>query len=305
MVRTWQMITGKKILLPFYHAVAPCQLPHIRHLYRMKTTDEFECDLDFLLKTASPVDADTLYHYYVNGTVPEKPIFHLTFDDGLREMAEVVAPILLKKGIPATFFVNTGFVDNQALFYRYHASLAIEELQKEGKLTREQERDILSCSYLEKDKLFQYFPRERVHVFLKQQKPYLSLSDILMLSRRGFTFGAHSIDHPYYYELPLNEQLRQTRESVRFIYHHVQQRLKLFAFPFTDFRVSKEFFKAIAVEVDLTFGTAGLKSDMVEFNVQRIPAESTDYVPLETLIRRQYARCALRRLLGKNVIKRD
>ena len=43
----------------------------------------------------------------------DRRCLHLTFDDGFRELHDVVAPILLRKGIPATFFVNSAFIDNK------------------------------------------------------------------------------------------------------------------------------------------------------------------------------------------------
>ncbi|MCL2246335.1 MAG: polysaccharide deacetylase family protein, partial [Lentimicrobiaceae bacterium] len=173
-IATFQAITKQKILLPFYHTVAELQLPHIQHLYRMKTVKEFLEDLDFLLKHFEPISAEMLYHFHVNKMVPQKPVFHLTFDDGLKEIYEIVAPILLQKGIPATFFVNSGFVDNKALFYRYHASLAVEELIQKGALTHGLKTEILACSYKDKESLFQYFSQQQVDAFLSNEKPYLT-----------------------------------------------------------------------------------------------------------------------------------
>lgn len=43
-------------------------------------------------------------------TLPERPLA-ITFDDGYADNARVAAPILLKLGLPATFFVSTGFLD--------------------------------------------------------------------------------------------------------------------------------------------------------------------------------------------------
>ncbi len=45
-----------------------------------------------------------------SGALPERPLA-VTFDDGYADNAKLAAPILMKLGIPATFFVATGFLD--------------------------------------------------------------------------------------------------------------------------------------------------------------------------------------------------
>jgi len=295
LIKTLQAITKQKIALPFYHTVAEQPLPHITHLYRMKTVKEFQEDLNFLLKYFEPIDAEMLHHLHIHKIDPKKPVFHLTFDDGLKEMYETVAPILLKKGVPATFFINSGFVDNKALFYRYHASLAIEDLQKERKLTNNIKNEILTCSYEDKEKLFQCFSKQQVDSFLNEVCPYLTTAQIQTLSNQGFTIGAHSIDHPYFYKVPsVAEQLRQTRESLNFVASIVDQKLRLFAFPFTDFNVSNDFFEALKSDVDLSFGTAGLKNDKIPYNLQRIGAERNKMEPLKSVLQKAYLKYALR-----------
>ena len=62
----------------------------------------------------------------------------LTFDDGLVECYDVILPILEKHSIPAVFFVNTAFIDNKDLFYRYKASLLVENISNK-KLKDQQE----------------------------------------------------------------------------------------------------------------------------------------------------------------------
>jgi peptidoglycan/xylan/chitin deacetylase (PgdA/CDA1 family) len=297
-------ITKKKILLPFYHTVAEQPLPYIKHLYRMKTVPEFRKDLDFLLKHYQPIDVETLYQLHINKTVPKKPVFHLTFDDGLKEMHEIVAPLLLEKGIPATFFVNSDFVDNKALFYRYHASLSIEELSRNGTLTDKLKTEILLCQYKDKDKLLPYFSQQQVNDFLNKEKPYLTTEQIKTLAKQGFTIGAHSVDHPYYHQIPLEEQLRQTRESLDFVATMAQQKLRLFAFPFTDFNVTKDLFKEIKPDVDLSFGTANLKNDEIPFNLQRIAGEKDKTITMKTILKKEYFKYIVKFFLKKNTVYR-
>jgi len=264
MIRLLTSLTKKKIIVPFYHTVAEQPLPHIKHLYRMKTVEEFQKDLDFLLRYFKPIDVETLYTLHINKTVPEKPVFHLTFDDGMKEIYEIVAPILLEKGIPATFFFNSGFVDNKALFYRHRESLERERGDSCDRCDRKDDE------------------------FLEKDKPYLTTVQIKELNSKGFTFGAHSVDHPYYNTISLDEQLRQTRESLDFVSSIINQKLRLFAFPFTDYQVSQQFFNEIEPDVDLCFGTAGLKNDGIPFNIQRIAGEKRTYESLERILGKEY-----------------
>ena len=45
-------------------------------------------------------------------------------------------------GIPAAFFLNSRFVDNKALFYRFKSSILVETLQK-GPLSVDQNTKIM------------------------------------------------------------------------------------------------------------------------------------------------------------------
>src|SRR5687768_8144112 len=115
-------LTNHNFILPFYHIVSNEECPHIKNLYRVKTTAQFESDLDFLLQHYTAISINELNHV-VEGKFKNKKIFFLSFDDGLREVHDVIAPILLRKGLPATFFLNADFIDNRALMFRYKVSL--------------------------------------------------------------------------------------------------------------------------------------------------------------------------------------
>ncbi|MGM0532563.1 MAG: polysaccharide deacetylase family protein [Bacteroidota bacterium] len=103
-------ITSQKILLPFYHTVSDLRLPHISHLYPLKTKRQFISDIDYLCKHFTPISIDELKDKIHRDQSIKKPVFHLTFDDGLKEVYTEIAPILVEKGIPATIFLNTDFI---------------------------------------------------------------------------------------------------------------------------------------------------------------------------------------------------
>ena len=165
--------------------------------------------------------------------------------------------------------------------------------------------ELLAYSYHHKEALFQYFSQQQVDDFLNKEQPYLTTEQMKALSAQGFTIGAHSVDHPYYYEIPLEEQLRQTRESLDFVASTVNQKRKLFAFPFTDFNVSKKFFEEIKPAVDLSFGTAGLKNDEIPFNYQRMEGEKSKMKSIESAIKEEYLKYMVKFFLRRNTIYRD
>jgi len=322
-------ITGKQLFLPFYHVVSSQHLPHVAHLYQYRDTEAFGRDLEVLLRYFEPVSLQQLLQKTESATGFTKPSFHLTFDDGLRECAEVVAPILLQKGIPATFFLNSGFIDNRGLFYRYKVSLIIEHI-KQNEISKPEEVAIqallpdgarkfkspeqiihllLSLSYEH-----QFIINQIADIFgldfgnyLRLQKPYMTKAQVKQLIEGGFTIGAHSIDHPKYSKLELVEQQEQTLESLRHIQEVFEVPYKAFAFPFTDDGVGHSFFAEMyhqePRQLDLSFGTAGLKKEAFPRHLQRTAMEGSQFDALQ-IIKSAYMASMVQQSLGINRIKR-
>jgi peptidoglycan/xylan/chitin deacetylase (PgdA/CDA1 family) len=317
---------GKKIIFPFYHLVSDVESPHVKHLYQVRTTKEFIRDLDFLLSQYKPIGISDLLNSINAGIELPGNCFLLSFDDGLREFYDVVAPILLRKGIPALCFLNSGFIDNTDLFYRYKASLLIEKLQKMPSSKVDQkliegwfdQHDLPFSPDYEGLLKVTYSNRHLLDVlalligidftdYLKSYRPYLDSSQITSLIQQGFSFGAHSIDHPEYKFLTEDEQLRQTKESIQVIKDNFGIGEKLFSFPFTDQGVTKSFFDKVFTPsepiADLTFGGAGLKEDSIRRNIQRIPFEGTS-LSAKQILGTEYLYYTVKAFFGRNLIKR-
>lgn len=263
----------------FYHIVSDETIPYVL-AYHIKSKSEFEKELDFILKKYQPVDLETI----VSGTAKSNAI-HFSFDDGLKECAEIIAPILLKKGIPATFFINSGFVENNCFFQNYLLAYI-----KSIKAQTGEERTI-----------------EDAAIALSQIKPYMDEDQIKWLNNNGFTIGGHSISHSEFWKLSEEEQFRQIKENMDWIVNKINPKLKVFAFPFTDDGTKSSLFNKIYSEkiVDYSFGTAGYKPDQETRHFQRIPMERQKNEAAANILKSEYLYAIARKIMGVNMVRRD
>jgi peptidoglycan/xylan/chitin deacetylase (PgdA/CDA1 family) len=291
----------QNFVLPFYHIVSNEDAPHIKHLYKVKTTQQFEADLDFLLKHYAPLSVKDLPDIIAGKYAGQRTML-LTFDDGLREVHDVIVPILYKKGVPAIFFLNSDFIDNRNLMFRYKVSLLIDKINSKEKITQ-------LLSYRNDNLFIADFAQEiqfSFQDFLNNYEPYLSSEQVTSLIGKGFSIGAHSCSHPYYEDISLEEQAKETLDSLRFLQVNFGIEEKLFAFPFTDFGVGKDFFEEIYRDhkIDFSFGGAGMKQDFFPNHFQRIAMESPA-ANAQQLLKAEYLYYILKKPFGKNTIIRN
>lgn len=322
-LRIFQRFSNQKFILPLYHCIRDTPPAHLKYLYHIKNPDAFINDLELLLKYYHPISLEELIQIVNNRKEITKSVFHLTFDDGLSEFESVIAPILLKKGIPATCFLNSDFIDNKKIFFRFKASILIDKLhnseagsetwakyhkwQKENDFGNTYYRKILLKIGYEKQNLLDALAAKLdidFKAYLKKNKPYLEKSQIEYLIKKGFTFGAHSVDHPEYRYISKNEQIEQTLNSIKNITETFGLSYKVFSFPFTDHDVSVQFFNSIKSNIDLSFGCAGIKKDAIPFNVQRIPVEEHKF-PLKTVLKNEFSYYMILKTLRKHIIQRS
>jgi len=284
------------VLLPFYHLVSDQDLP-FRNNYNYPSVAQFEADLDFLLKNFRAISLSELVH----GADLSK-CFHLSFDDGLRECYEVVAPILKRKGIPATFFINPSFVDNKDLFHRYKASEITAMLK-----ARNIQLSLLR-TYADLDSLDEMAEEIGLNWedWLVKNKPYMTLEQVKKMQADGFTIGSHSMDHPEFELLDEETQLEEIKESMDWLTQKLCPEIKAFAFPFTDFGVSDQIFETCHREniFDVSFGTAGLKKERFPFHFQRLAMDQGIAMSPKKRLKEVYMAYRLKAIFGKKYAKR-
>ncbi len=319
-----RFFSNVNLLVPSYHLVSDDDVLHVKYLNIQRKIAHFKNDLEFLLKYYKPVYLIDLIEALNNGRRIPDNSFLLTFDDGFKECYNVIGPILKSKGIPATFFLTNNFIDNKSLFYRNKACIIIEYLLKtkdqnclkdvkelfisNGKVFKEIKQSILSIEYSERGLIDKIAETTGINYddYLEKKKPYLTSGQVESLIKDGFTIGAHSLDHLKIQDLNFSDQIFQTKESVNLIKERFKVNYSAFAFPFTDAGMSKKYFENVFQEciIDVSFGSSGLVDSDFPKSIQRIWMEDTEMSPVE-IMRMQYAKRIIKKMLGKGRIVRD
>ncbi|MEE4198266.1 MAG: polysaccharide deacetylase family protein [Bacteroidales bacterium] len=325
MLKSLIKISNKRLLLPLYHAVNDDPPAHLKNLYPVRSFQQFKADIEFFLKYYDPIDSNTLVDLLKNDRPIRGNRVLFTFDDGLQEIKTFILPLLKQKGIPALFFVNPAFVDNKDLFYRYKASIILETIKnrKHHSVLKSVARvlkipaadsysirqAVLRIDYPGKDRLdlLANLLELDFSEYLKKNMPYLTTPQLKAMQNDQFALGAHSIDHPEFYNLSLDEQLNQATQSMAWVQKELNPKNNFFAFPFTDFNVSAEFFETLYSDYtnkpDLTFGCAGLKDEFFKFHIQRVPFEIKNSSAKATL-KNEYFAYLIKKMIRRNFIKR-
>lgn len=269
----------------FYHVVSDTPLPHIKHLYPYKNTQEFERDLIYLKAHYTLVGYDAMLAHYQGEALLPSNAAHISFDDGFAECYTAARPLLKKHGIPATFFLVANAVDNRMLMYRNIVSLCIEGFSLLPSLEQtaviEKVNQVLNAGINEANQFPVWLKRLKQeqegqvhHVaewlgvdpekFLMDQKPFLTTYQILEMQAEGFTFGAHTLDHPKLMHRSEAEQEKQIVESCKAVAAMTGRTQVPFAFPFSGAGVSRDFLTDIREknpEVGLIFDVNKLRRD--------------------------------------------
>jgi peptidoglycan/xylan/chitin deacetylase (PgdA/CDA1 family) len=181
------------------------------------------------------------------GTLPARAA-SVTFDDGYADNANVALPLLLKHGLPATFFVATGFLDggrmwNDSVIETIRSTqggaldadcLGLGALPVATLGERRQAMDILLTA-------LKYLPpeeRERKVEALAAQAGARLPVDLMMASEElrslrasGMDVGAHTVTHPILARVDRARAQHEIRESKRLLEAITGSAVTLFAYP--------------------------------------------------------------------------
>jgi len=310
----WHHFLGIELIVPRYHVVGDREPAHVDGLSIFREERRFKEDLDFFLEKYVPVSLkDVIDCMEGIGHLPKR-CFLVTFDDGFREAHDVIAPILVSKGIPAVFFLNPSVIDNRELLSEQKKCLLLRALRfRAHPRVSQRDSETLSCAGIGGTDLsarirgIPYASRSLLDslareldcdfaAYADEVRPYITSAQTQHLIRQGFSIGAHSMDHPRYTELRLDEQLAETRESIRFFRERFNYECLTFSFPYWDTGVLPEFFREIYADGDLkvSFGSDGMHRHFFPRNLERLKMEYPGLAAPQILAR-EYCLALIRR----------
>lgn len=183
------------------------------------------------------------------GSLPTRALV-ITFDDGYMDNAEVALPLLQRHGVPATFFVSTGFLDGAGCMWNdvlieavRGATLSELDLRDLGlgryPLAGASDRRELIDVLLAHAKYLAPWERENfvksiqgfAAVFEASPALMMTPAHVRALHSAGMEIGAHTIWHPILTSLSMDECKREIQGGRERLEEIVDAPVNLFAYP--------------------------------------------------------------------------
>jgi peptidoglycan/xylan/chitin deacetylase (PgdA/CDA1 family) len=170
----------------------------------------------------------------------------ITFDDGYRDNHDLALPILARLGLPATFFVATGYLDGGCMFNdtvieavraASGDTLDCGELGVHSVDSNDAKRAAIGA-ILDRVKYFEPGAREaavrRVAEAAKAQPPHdlmMSSTQVAALHGAGMAIGGHTVTHPILTRVDIATARDEIDRGRRVLEELVGSRVRLFAYP--------------------------------------------------------------------------
>lgn len=171
----------------------------------------------------------------------------ITFDDGYRNNLEVAAPILKERGLTASFFIATGFIEggcmfNDVVLEALRASTQELDLTDLGfgryEFPDDAARQRALSDILPRLKYFEPDKRQAATEQLAERAGLASLPRLMMNERElrelaacGMDIGGHTVSHPILTKLPEEGALAEIKDCKQSLEAILGRRVSSFAYP--------------------------------------------------------------------------
>ncbi len=233
------------------------------------TPGAFEAQIRFLSTRFHILGLEALLNIVADkGTNPRgsskagKPVALVTFDDGYRDNFDAALPILRKLGVPATFFISTGFLDAARLPWWDHVACVLKRTRVPGlslerwpgdvdpividlgPISSGQQRTMAITMVVRSflDGAIEDEPWFLAQLDEQAEMPidsrtlgrelFMNLDQIRQLAHAGMSVGSHGQSHRALAGLDDSAQRHELTESKRFLENSLGFDIKALAYPF-------------------------------------------------------------------------
>lgn len=231
----WRRKHETFLLIINWHQISPVFDPNRNSKNIWTPLNDFEKEIDYLASTFHILPLYEAINCLKQGKL-HGPCVSLTFDDGDATLAEYVLPLLRRRNLPATFFINTAYLGYPQscwvpiLSYlqndpgRYRQAGFSSELESKALQLRQTKNSAFYNEVrLQVEQLAPLVPDQEQRRVDREW-----LSD---LDGDQFAIGAHGHEHERYSMMPLDWQRRDLCENVRLLSQFKGYR-PIFAMPF-------------------------------------------------------------------------
>jgi peptidoglycan/xylan/chitin deacetylase (PgdA/CDA1 family) len=216
------------------------------HSTPSRRAGELERQLRYLKRNFDVVPLDEVVRVTAEGGAHAGRRLALTFDDGLRNNARVIYPILKKLGLPATFFVTPGLIDRKATVWSLEMRMRLKYLRPGivDALAREFGAPAAAGNLVEWMKTLRTDERQRVEDRVRrasagfvpsaeqrESTELASWDELRSLDPAIVTIGSHTLTHPILSRSPSEQVEPEVAESRRVLEQQLQRTVDFFAYP--------------------------------------------------------------------------
>jgi peptidoglycan/xylan/chitin deacetylase (PgdA/CDA1 family) len=208
---------------------------------------EFEQQLRLLKSCMNFVSFSDAVTGIRSGTLPPRAAC-VTFDDGYADNAEVALPILQTLGIPATFFVATGFLNGGRM---WNDSVIETVRRASGPLLdlRHIDMGIFDIATIQQRQraisaligILKYLPLDERAGRIKRMCDYtridlptnlmMTSNQVAQLYRAGMEIGGHTVNHPILAQLSTSDARNEIAVGKESLEEIIQGPVRFFAYP--------------------------------------------------------------------------
>ena len=228
---------GNRMLTPCYHGVVSASKANRREGYENTVSStEFAQHLEWLGRHYRFVDLAGALEWMERPS-PGRPPVLISFDDGYRNNLSLAAPLLLRFGAPAIFFLSTGYIGGERLLWPLELDARLEQSpgMEIGRPEQPQARTTIPAGRAERAALawqlrleLKGLPNAARLDYLQnlaectnldlagvdhELHDFLSWDEARRLAGLGFDIGSHSCEHPILSRLDAEELRIELQDS--------------------------------------------------------------------------------------------